>query len=56
MEKPALVIGVPVGFVGAAESKEQFKELGLPYITINGRKGGSTVGVSIPHGIILSNV
>lgn len=52
VEKPALVIGVPVGFVGAAESKEQFKELGLPYITINGRKGGSTVGVSILHGII----
>lgn len=52
VEKPALVIGVPVGFVGAAESKEQFKELGLPYITINGRKGGSTVGVAILHGII----
>lgn len=52
MEKPALVIGVPVGFVGAAESKEEFKKLDLPYITINGRKGGSTIGVSILHGII----
>lgn len=49
---PSLVIGVPVGFVGAAESKEAFKSLGLPYITINGRKGGSTIGVSILHGIL----
>lgn len=52
IEKPELVIGVPVGFVGAAESKEEFKKLGLPYITINGRKGGSTIGVGILHGII----
>ena len=52
IEKPALVIGVPVGFVGAAESKEEFKKLGIPYITINGRKGGSTIGVAILHGII----
>lgn len=52
IQKPSLVIGVPVGFVGAAESKESFKELGLPYITVNGRKGGSTIGVSILHGIL----
>lgn len=52
IEKPALVVGVPVGFVGAAESKEAFKALDVPYITINGRKGGSTVAVSILHGIL----
>lgn len=52
IEKPALVIGVPVGFVGAAESKEVFKNTEVPYITINGRKGGSTVAVSILHGIL----
>lgn len=52
VEKPALVIGVPVGFVGAAESKEEFKKLDVPYITVNGRKGGSTIGVGILHGII----
>lgn len=52
IEKPALVVGVPVGFVGAAESKEAFKSLEIPYITINGRKGGSTVAVSILHGIL----
>lgn len=52
IEKPALVVGVPVGFVGAAESKEIFKNIKVPYITINGRKGGSTVAVSILHGIL----
>ena len=52
IEKPSLVVGVPVGFVGAAESKEAFKSLDVPYITINGRKGGSTVAVSILHGIL----
>ena len=52
IERPALVIGVPVGFVGAAESKEAFKSLDVPYITINGRKGGSTIGVGILHGIL----
>lgn len=52
IEKPMLVVGVPVGFVGAAESKEVFKGLNVPYITINGRKGGSTVAVSILHGIL----
>lgn len=52
IEKPALVVGVPVGFVGASESKEVFKDTKVPYITINGRKGGSTVAVSILHGIL----
>ncbi len=52
IEKPALVVGVPVGFVGAEESKEVFKSIDVPYITIDGRKGGSTVAVSILHGIL----
>ena len=52
IEKPALVVGVPVGFVGAKESKDFFKDTKVPYITINGRKGGSTVAVSILHGIL----
>ncbi|MDA3892517.1 MAG: precorrin-8X methylmutase [Salinivirgaceae bacterium] len=50
--KPDLVIGVPVGFVGAAESKEMLKNSGLPYIIIRGRKGGSTVGVAILNSIL----
>lgn len=52
IKKPKLVIGVPVGFVGASESKEEFKKIGVPYITINGRKGGSTVAVAILHGLL----
>ena len=44
LAKPDLVIGMPVGFVSAAESKEESLKLeGIPYITNVGRKGGSTV-------------
>ena len=51
MLKPALIIGVPVGFVGAVESKEELRKSGLPYITTVGRKGGSTVAVAIIHAL-----
>ena len=50
--KPALIVGVPVGFVGAAESKEILPGSGIPYIIVKGRKGGSPVAVSILHGIL----
>jgi precorrin-8X/cobalt-precorrin-8 methylmutase len=49
---PALVIGVPVGFVGASESKEFVKQTKVPYIVTNGRKGGSTVAVAILNAIL----
>lgn len=49
---PKLIIGVPVGFVGAAESKENLEELNIPYITINGRKGGSTVAAAIVNALM----
>lgn len=41
--KPALIVGMPVGFVGAAESKAELaaNSRGCPYITISGRRGGS---------------
>jgi len=44
-ERPALIIGIPVGFVGAAESKEALasNKLGLPYLTVRGRRGGSAI-------------
>lgn len=45
--KPVLVIGVPVGFVGASESKEELKGLGVPYIITEGKKGGSTIAAAI---------
>ncbi|WP_078412758.1 precorrin-8X methylmutase [Priestia abyssalis] len=44
--KPGLVIGLPVGFVSAAESKEELAKLDVPFITNIGRKGGSTVTVA----------
>ena len=49
---PKLIVGVPVGFVGASESKEELAKYNVPYIRIRGRKGGSTVAVSILHGIL----
>ena len=44
--RPALVIGMPVGFVGAAESKEAARRSGLPAITNVGEKGGSAVAAA----------
>lgn len=43
---PALVIGLPVGFVGAAESKEALRASGLPAISNVGEKGGSPVAAA----------
>lgn len=50
--KPKLIIAVPVGFVGASESKEGLEELNIPYITVRGRKGGSTVAASIVNALM----
>ncbi|AJY76929.1 precorrin-8X methylmutase [Paenibacillus beijingensis] len=44
--KPSLVIGMPVGFVSAAESKDELRKLDIPFITNIGRKGGSTIVVA----------
>lgn len=49
---PKLIIAVPVGFVGAAESKENMEELNIPYIRVKGRKGGSTVAAAIINAIM----
>lgn len=46
------VIGVPVGFVGAAESKEELRKYGLPQITTIGNKGGSNVAASIINALL----
>ena len=51
--KPALVIGVPVGFVSAAESKEAALSLSTPHIVARGRKGGSPIAVAIIHALLL---
>jgi precorrin-8X/cobalt-precorrin-8 methylmutase len=49
---PALIIGVPVGFVGAAEAKEALSGVSIPYITNVGRKGGSAIAVAITNALI----
>jgi len=51
--RPGLVIGVPVGFVSAAESKEALMASGAPYIVARGRKGGSPIAVAIVHALLL---
>lgn len=51
--RPALVIGLPVGFVNAAESKAALLQINLPYITNLGRKGGSNVAAGVVNALIL---
>lgn len=50
--RPALVIGLPVGFVGAAESKAALLESGLPAVANRGPKGGSAVAVAALNALI----
>jgi len=49
--KPGLIVGMPVGFVSAAESKEELAKLDVPFITNIGRKGGSPVTVAAVNAI-----
>jgi precorrin-8X/cobalt-precorrin-8 methylmutase len=55
--RPDLIIGLPVGFVGAAESKEELltiaTEHGIPFITNRGRKGGSTVAAAVTNALLI---
>ena len=51
--KPALIIGVPVGFVSVVESKEALLKSNVPYITIKGRKGGSPAAASILNALLI---
>ena len=51
--RPALVLGMPVGFVSAAESKALMAEVTeVPWIVIDGRKGGSTLVVAALHALL----
>jgi precorrin-8X/cobalt-precorrin-8 methylmutase len=54
--RPALVVGMPVGFVSAAESKDMMADLtqaaNVPWIVIRGRKGGSTLVVATLHALL----
>ncbi|HBP4950250.1 precorrin-8X methylmutase [Pseudomonas aeruginosa] len=46
--KPALILGMPVGFIGAAESKDMLAESsrGVPYVIVRGRRGGSAMAAA----------
>ena len=49
--KPALVIGIPVGFVSAVESKNELSKTDIPFITNQGRKGGSPCASAIVNAL-----
>jgi precorrin-8X/cobalt-precorrin-8 methylmutase len=51
--RPAAILGLPVGFVGAAESKEELARLdhGIPFLTVHGRRGGSAMAVAALNAI-----
>lgn len=55
--KPALIIGTPVGFVGAKESKDLLaEEAPVPYITVLGTKGGSPIAASVINAMLYAIV
>jgi precorrin-8X/cobalt-precorrin-8 methylmutase len=50
--RPALVVGVPVGFVGAAESKQALAESDIPHVTLPGNRGGTSIAVAIVNALM----
>ncbi|HSV30248.1 MAG TPA: precorrin-8X methylmutase [Candidatus Omnitrophota bacterium] len=53
--KPAVILGFPVGFVGAAESKEALLQSGLDFVTLRGRKGGSAMAAAAVNALAKDN-
>lgn len=49
--RPAAVLGIPVGFVGAAESKAALARSGLEYLVVHGRRGGSAMTVAAVNAV-----
>lgn len=49
--RPAAVLGLPVGFIGAAESKRALADSDLPYLVVHGRRGGSAMAVAAVNAI-----
>jgi len=52
LAKPALIVAVPVGYVGAAESKDAVSGLPTPFVIVKGRKGGSPVAVAVFNALL----
>jgi precorrin-8X/cobalt-precorrin-8 methylmutase len=50
---PAMVIGVPVGFISVVESKVALAQTALPHILVEGRKGGSPVAAAIVNALLV---
>jgi precorrin-8X/cobalt-precorrin-8 methylmutase len=55
--KPALILGFPVGFVGAAESKAELaaNSRGIPFMTLQGRRGGSAIAAAAVNALAKEN-
>ena len=51
--RPAVVIGMPVGFVACAESKEELQRSNLPFITVQGRRGGSSAAAATVNALLI---
>lgn len=51
--QPALIVATPVGFVAAAESKQALVERGLPYVTVEGSRGGSAVAAAAMNALLI---
>ena len=51
--QPALVIGMPVGFVACAESKEELERSQVPFITVRGRRGGSSAAAATVNALLI---
>ena len=54
--RPALVVGVPVGFVNVVESKEALMKTDVPYIAARGRKGGSAIAATVINALLYGPV
>ncbi|HSQ41615.1 MAG TPA: precorrin-8X methylmutase [Fibrobacteraceae bacterium] len=54
--RPALVIGVPVGFVHVEESKDELVSLPVPAISLRGRRGGSSLAVAALHALMIQAI
>ena len=51
--RPACIVGIPVGFVGAADSKEALRQnTCVPYITVEGTKGGSPIAAAVVNALM----
>jgi len=51
-KKVNFIVGTPVGFVGAAESKDDLMQTEIPHISLKGRKGGSAIAASIVNSVL----